>query len=270
MRFSRSAILQRLLVVAEVAAVRSRERGVERRLSPACPNGVWPGVVAEPDRLDEILVQPQGARDDPGDAGRLERVRHPRAVVVAGRVDEDLRLALQPPERLGMDDPVAVALERRANVRFRLGPQPAARLVGADGERREAFLLDLAHPLLERCVRISLSWGMRSSVSAAPVYPAPPGFEETAGLCGVLTRPGPRALPPRVDRPERPTPFGGFQPAVTVVATLAAPAGSSIALRGRRDAAPPFKGGGAGPESRSRAAAEATRFGLPVMIAAAS
>ena len=70
-------------------------------------------VVAEPDRLGQILVQPQRARDDAGDPRRLERVRDPRAVVVAGGVDEDLRLALQPPERLRVDDPVAVALERR-------------------------------------------------------------------------------------------------------------------------------------------------------------
>ena len=47
-------------------------------------------VVAEADRLDEVLVQPKRAGDDARDRGRLERVRHPRAVVVALRVDEDL------------------------------------------------------------------------------------------------------------------------------------------------------------------------------------
>ena len=35
------------------------------------------------------------ASDDAGDPGRLERVGHPRAVVVAGGVDEDLGLPLQ-------------------------------------------------------------------------------------------------------------------------------------------------------------------------------
>ena len=44
----------------------------------------------------------------------LERVREPRAVVVALGRDEHLRLVLEPPERLGVHDPVAVALERRA------------------------------------------------------------------------------------------------------------------------------------------------------------
>ena len=72
-------------------------------------------VVPEPDRLGQVLVQPQRAGDDARDRGRLQRVRHARAVVVALRVDEDLRLALQAPERLRVDDPVAVALERRAD-----------------------------------------------------------------------------------------------------------------------------------------------------------
>ena len=63
----------------------------------------------------------QRPRDDARDGGRLERVRHPRAVVVALGVDEDLCLALQPAERLRVDDPVAVALERRADGRRLLG-----------------------------------------------------------------------------------------------------------------------------------------------------
>ena len=127
---------QRLLVVAEVAAEALRERGVERLL--ACvPERRVARVVAEADRLDEILVQPERAGDDAGDPGRLEGVGHPGAVVVAGGVDEDLRLALQAPERLGVDDPVAVALEGRAHVGLLFGPEPAARLVRAHRERRE-------------------------------------------------------------------------------------------------------------------------------------
>ena len=88
------------------------EQRVERRLAGVAERRVA-HVVAEPDRLGQVLVQPQRARDDAGDAGRLERVRHARAVVVAGGVDEDLRLALQPAERLRVEDAVAVALERR-------------------------------------------------------------------------------------------------------------------------------------------------------------
>ena len=130
------------------APKRSREHLVERVLARVAERRV-PHVVAEPDRLDEVLVQPQRPGDDPRDRGRLERVRHPRPVVVALRVDEDLRLPLQPPERLRVDDPVAVALERRPHGALLLRRVPAARLVRAHGERREALLLVLADSLLE-------------------------------------------------------------------------------------------------------------------------
>ena len=103
---------------------RSLQRLVERVLAGVAERRMA-HVVAEPDRLDEVLVQPQRPRDDAGDPGRLERVRHARAVVVAGRVDEDLRLALQAAERLRVEDAVAVALERRAHAGTR--PRRAAR-----------------------------------------------------------------------------------------------------------------------------------------------
>ena len=116
----------RLLVVPEPTAEPAADDVVERLLAGVTERRV-PGVVAEADRLDEILVQPQRTRDDPRDRRRLERVRHAGPVVVALRVDEDLRLALQAPERLRVDEPVAVALERRPH---------AARLLGrGDGPR---------------------------------------------------------------------------------------------------------------------------------------
>jgi hypothetical protein len=134
---------QRLLVVPEAAAEALRERGVERLLA-GVPERRVAGVVTEPDGLDEILVQAKHPRDDARDPGRLECVCHPRAVVVAGRVDENLRLALETAERLGVDDPVAVALERRPDVGLGLGPKPAACLVRADCERREGVRLQRA------------------------------------------------------------------------------------------------------------------------------
>ena len=71
--------------------------------------------------------------------------------MVAGGVDEHLRLPLQPPERLRVDDPVAVALERRPHAALApRRPQPAARLVRAHGERRERVLLEPPDPLGER------------------------------------------------------------------------------------------------------------------------
>ena len=89
-----------------------------------------PEVVAEGDGFGQLLVQPQHLRDRAGDLRHLERVREPRAVVIAGRREEHLRLVLQPAKRLAVDDAVAIALERRPHVVFGLRTQPAAR-VGA-------------------------------------------------------------------------------------------------------------------------------------------
>ena len=113
-RFRRSRDARRLLVVAESVVAVVAQGGVERSLA-GVPERRMAHVVAEPDRLGQVLVQPEGARDDASDARGLERVGHARAVVVAGRVDEDLCLPLQPPERLRVQDAVAVALKRRAH-----------------------------------------------------------------------------------------------------------------------------------------------------------
>ena len=102
-------------------------------------------VVAEPDRFHEILVQAQCAGDAAGDSGRLQRVREARPEVIAVGVDEDLGLVPKPAERLRVDDPVAVALERRAQPALVLSVRTAAALVRADGERGQPPLLVLAH-----------------------------------------------------------------------------------------------------------------------------
>ena len=97
-------------------------------------------VVAEPDRLDEVLVEPQRARHAAGDAGRLERVGQARAVVVAFGGDEDLGLVHEPAEGLGVNDAVAVALKGRAETAWRLGADASARLVRVDCEVGEGVL----------------------------------------------------------------------------------------------------------------------------------
>ena len=133
----------RLLVVPEAVMAMIAEGAVERSLSRMSERRM-PHVVAEADRLGQVLVQPESARNDPRDPGRLERVRHARAVVVARRVDEDLRLPLQPPERLRMQDPIAVALKGRPDRAGLLVELPAARLVRAHRKRRQCGLLALA------------------------------------------------------------------------------------------------------------------------------
>ena len=122
--------LRRLLVVAESRL----EQRIERRL-PGMPERRMTEVVPEPDRLGEILVQLQCSGDHASDPARFERVRHARAVMVPGRVDEDLRLPLQAAKGLRVEDPVAVALKRGANAAFLLRPLAPARLVRAHGER---------------------------------------------------------------------------------------------------------------------------------------
>ena len=101
-------------------------------------------VVAERDRLGQLFVQPQHLGDRPRDLRDLERVRQPRAVVVAGRREEHLRLVLQPAERLAVDDAVAIALKRRPDVVLRLGAETAARVRALGRLRRQ----DLAFALL--------------------------------------------------------------------------------------------------------------------------
>ena len=111
--------------MAEVPPEALFQAAVEHLLADV-PERRVPEVVAEPDRLDEILVQPQRPRDRARDRGHLERVGEPRAVVVAARRHEHLRLVRQPAERLAVHDPVAVALERRAQRAVLLGVRPRA------------------------------------------------------------------------------------------------------------------------------------------------
>src|SRR5215216_3835661 len=96
----------------------------------------------------KILVEPQRAGHGARDLGRLERVGQPRAVVVALGRDEYLRLVLEPPERLAVHDPVAVALERRAQPAVDLRPR-ALGGVGAGSRRGERRVLRGAHARFE-------------------------------------------------------------------------------------------------------------------------
>ena len=59
------------------------------------------------------------------DLRHFDRVGDPRAEQVAFVIDEHLRLVGQPPERAGMDDAIAVALEFAAILRRRLGDSDA-------------------------------------------------------------------------------------------------------------------------------------------------
>ena len=110
---------QALRVVVE--AVIGGERLVERPLA-GVTEGRMPKIVREGEPLGQVLVESERSGDRPGDLGDLERVSEARAEMVALVVDEDLRLVLQPPEGVRMDDPVAVALKSASE-----GGRPARR-----------------------------------------------------------------------------------------------------------------------------------------------
>ena len=95
-----------LLIMIESA----RDELVEHALARMSERRV-PKVVAERDRLGELFMQLQHFRDCARDLRHLERMRQPRAVVIARRRKEDLRLVLEAPERLRVHDAIAVALE---------------------------------------------------------------------------------------------------------------------------------------------------------------
>ena len=154
---------QRVLVVAEVAPEALFQAAVQHLLADV-PERRMAEVVAEADRLHQILVQAQRARHRARDRRHLERVRQPRAVVVAARRHEHLRLVRQPAEGLAVDDPVAVALERRAQRAVVLRARPQRR-VGARRQRREQPLLLLGAALREAgCDRLLLGWRCSRSI----------------------------------------------------------------------------------------------------------
>ncbi len=138
---------QRVLVVLEAKSEPLAQAAVERLLADVAERRV-PEVVAKPDRLDQVLVEPQRAGNRARDLRDLERVGQPRAVVVAARRDEHLRLVLEASERLAVHDPVAIALKRRPQAAVRLRPG-AQRRVGARRQRRERRLLTRADAPLE-------------------------------------------------------------------------------------------------------------------------
>ena len=139
---------QRVLVVLEARAAALAQSRVECLLA-RMPEGRMAEVVPQPDRLGQVLVEPEGAGDGAGDPAGLQRVGQPGSVVVALRRDEDLGLVLEPPEGLRVDDPVAVALERRADGTVGL-LNGTARRVRAGRLGNEKLLLPGADPILER------------------------------------------------------------------------------------------------------------------------
>ena len=111
-------------VVAEAAV--ARHEAVECLLAEVA-EGRMAEVVRERDRLGEVLVEAERAGEGPRDAGDLHRVGHAGAVMIAGAIEENLRLVLEAAEGAAVDDAVAVALEVEAEAVLVLGMDAAAR-----------------------------------------------------------------------------------------------------------------------------------------------
>jgi hypothetical protein len=132
--FERGDHAQRLRVVVEAPC--PLHRRVERALAGMAERRV-PEIVRECERLGEIFVDTERARDRPRNLRDFEAVGQPRAVMVALVIDKDLRLVVQPAEGGRMQDAVAVALVEGARGVRGLGIEAAAAPPRIDGIGRE-------------------------------------------------------------------------------------------------------------------------------------
>ena len=152
-----------------------------RSRSPAWPNGVWPRSWPITIASTSISFSRSARAIERADLRDLERVGEPGPVVVAPRREEHLRLPGEAPERLAVDEAVAVALEDGPLVvgRLRPGARPATRA--------------------ERAAR---GWSVRSSSSSSISRIVPGHASPAAG--GLPHRPAAaRALSPVEARLER-------------------------------------------------------------------
>ena len=131
-------------VAVVVEAAVARHAGVERVLAGVAERRVAE-IMAERDRLGEIVVEPQRPRQRAGDLRHLDRMGEAGAEMVALVMDEHLRLVGEAAEGGRMDDAVAVALELGARRRGRLGDRRPRR---APRRRRKGRAPSAQHPPL--------------------------------------------------------------------------------------------------------------------------
>ncbi len=93
-------------------------------------------VMSQRHRFGQLSIQSQCTRDGPCYLRHFDRMCQPRAVIITFVFDEDLCFVLQPPKGTGMDNPVAVALEARAERAFPLLHEPSPGACGIRGKWR--------------------------------------------------------------------------------------------------------------------------------------
>ena len=130
---------QRVQVVVEAQS--KAAQALIQRLFPGVAKGRMADVVRQRQRLGQLLIQSQRARQRAGDLRHFQRMCEAAAKVVrrgvAGQPREDLRLAGKTAKGARVQDAGAVAGKGRAVGVRRLGVRAAAQLaVGADGNPR--------------------------------------------------------------------------------------------------------------------------------------
>ena len=125
---------QALEIVFKPARIRCKlaHTGVELILTRVAK---WrmPQVVRQGNRFSQVFIQPQAAGQHARDLSDLQGVRQPGTKQVALVVDEHLRLVFQPTKSPGMDNAIAVTLERVAVARCGFGVTPPTALAGTTG-----------------------------------------------------------------------------------------------------------------------------------------
>ena len=119
-----------------VEAAEGRQRLGQRRLA-GMAEGAVAEIVSQRHGLGQVLVDGQGASQGPGDLRHLERVGEAGAEMVALEIDQHLGLVFEPAEGGGMDDPIAIPLERAAQRARRLLDRPAEPAAHAAGKGRQ-------------------------------------------------------------------------------------------------------------------------------------
>src|SRR5262245_53218497 len=95
------------------------------------------------DRLDQILIAAQSARQRASDLGNFERMGEAGAKVITLVVDEDLSLVFKPSEGGGVENTVAVALKCGAIFRLVIQIGAALRVLAAHSIWSQAFIFIL-------------------------------------------------------------------------------------------------------------------------------
>src|SRR5437870_601428 len=100
-------------------------------------------MMGEGDGLGQVFIQAQGAADVSRNGGNFHRMGQPRAQMIAGAVEKDLRFVFQASKRAGMDYAIPIPLVFSAPFGRRLAVLAPAGVGAELGVRGEVLLFEL-------------------------------------------------------------------------------------------------------------------------------